>query len=60
MISVDQDWRLQGDLPRTHTLEFLFPDAIAPSHVLQTEMVVEALKVMRDMQLFIQGILDFA
>lgn len=60
MISVDQDWRLLGDLSRTHTLEFLFPGAIAPSHVLQTEMVMEPLKVMRDMQLFIQGILDFA
>ncbi len=60
MISVDQDWRLQGDPSRTHTLEFLFPGAFAPSHVLQTAMIVAPLEVMRDMQLFIQGILDFA
>ena len=48
------------NVSRNYTLVYLFPGAIAPAHVLQTQMVVEPLEVMRDTKLFIDGTLYFA
>ena len=47
---------VQVSLSQQHKVANCFPGAVAPDHVSDSRILMEAMNAMRDMQLFIQGI----